>query len=238
VTTWRPGQQELRCRTGVAHQMTKVTLFALAALLLAPGCGREERTVNVRGSFHVERDAGRPDVVGLEGRAYHPRISEESFRFTWDAVNGRGSAGGTVGVMLTLSGGGSADAAGVAVLTGMMLAVPLPLTAGATYPVTGTFPPPGAAYMPMYWEGWGERRLVRAGEGEVALRVFDYHTIGMRVENEFIATAVNGTVQVTARYGDQVELRLDITASDAAGRQLRLHGDFTASNERYTPPFS
>jgi hypothetical protein len=217
--------------------MKKVTIFALAALLLA-GCGREERTVNVHGSFHLERDAGRPDVVGLEGRAHTPRISEESFRFTWDAVNGRGGGGGTVGVMLTLSGGGSADAAGVAVLTGMVLAVPLPLSAGASYPVTGTFPPPGAGYMPMDWAGWGERRLARAAEGEVALRVFDYHTIGMRVENEFIATAVSGTVQVTARRSDQVELRLDITATDAAGRQLRLHGDFTATNERYTPPIS
>jgi hypothetical protein len=218
--------------------MKPITMFALAALLLTAGCGREERTVHVRGSFQLERDVGRPDVVGLEGRAYHPRIPEEAFRFTWDAVNGLGGAGGTVSVMLTLSGGSEQDAAGVAVLTGLMLAVPLPLTAGASYPVTGTFPPPGSAYMPMDWEGWGERRLDRAGEGEVALRVFDYHTIGIRVENEFIATAVTGTVQVTGRYRDHVDLRLDITATDAAGRQLRLHGDFAATNERYTPPFS
>jgi hypothetical protein len=217
--------------------MKKITMFALAALL-ATGCGREERTVNVRGSFQLDREAGRPDVVGLEGRAYHPRIPEESFRFTWDAVNGRSGAGSTSGVMLTLTGGSQPDAAGVAVLTGLMLAVPLPLAVGASYPVFGTFPPPGPAYMPMDWEGWGERRLNRAGEGEVALRVFDYHTIGMRVENEFIATAVTGTVQVTARSRDHVELRLDITATDAAGRQLRLQGDFTAGNERYTPPFS
>jgi hypothetical protein len=218
--------------------MKKITMITLAVLLLSAGCGREELTVNVRGSFQLDREVGRPDVVGLEGRAYHPRIREESFRFTWDAVKGRGGAGGTVGVMLTLSGGGSPDAAGVNVLTGMMLAVPLPLTAGASYPVTGTFPPPGSAYMPMDWEGWGERQLDRPGEGLVALRVFDYHTIGMRVENEFIATAVTGTVQVTARYRDHVDLRLDITATDAAGRQLRLHGDFSATNERYTPPFS
>lgn len=212
-------------------------MLALAALLPALGCGREERTVNVRGSFQLERDAGRPDVVGLEGRAYQPRIPEESFRFTWDAVNGRGG-GDTFGVMLTLAGGSDTNDAGVAVLTGMMLVVPLPLVAGASYAVTGTFPPPGSNYMPMAWEGWGERRLVRAGEGEVSLRIFDYHTIGMRVENEFIATAVTGTVEVTARYSDQAELRLDITATNAEGRQVRLHGDFTASNERYTPPFS
>jgi hypothetical protein len=226
-------------RNQTPRALPPVLLLLLLLPLLFVGCGPEEqRTVNVRGRFQVEREQGRPDLVELEGRAYEPRVPADAFSFVWDAVAGRGAAGGSSGVMLTLAGGSEPDGAGVIVLTGMVLVLPLPLHAGANYAVTATFPPPGGAAMPMYWVAWGPRPLARAGEAAVALRTFDYRTIGMRVENEFVATGVTGSVQVLRRYRDHVELRLDIVATDAAGGRLRLHGDFSASNERYTPPIT
>ena len=213
------------------------SVVVVLPLLLAQ-CGREELTVNVWGTFDVDREVGRNDVLHVEGRAYEPRISHDDFKAVWDAVSRTGSGDGTRGIALTLAGGSSSDVAGVTVLTGMVVVVPLPLARNASYPVTRTIPPPSATDMPMYWESWGDRALARPGEAEIALRVFDYHSIGMHTQNDFIATAVTGTVSVLNRQGNHVELRLDITATDTAGSQLVLRGDFSATTERYTPPIS
>jgi hypothetical protein len=217
-------------------------LLAASAVVVLPlllaQCGREELTVNVWGTFDVVREVGRNDVLHVEGRAYEPRVSHDDFKAVWDAVSRTGSGDGTRGVALTLAGGSDTDPAGVSVLTGMVLVIPLPLARNASYPVTRTNPPPSATDMPMYWERWGEHALAQPGEAEIALRVFDYHTIGMQTHNDFIATGVTGTVRVLSRQGEHVEFRLDITATDAAGSQLVLRGDFSAAAERYTPPIT
>jgi hypothetical protein len=68
---------------------------------------------------------------------------------------------------------------------------------------------------------------------------FDYHAVGMIVENDFVAESAVGTVEIVERYrGDHVVLRADIMLTAADGRTVRLRGDIRVSAERYTPPFS
>ena len=130
-----------------------------------------------------------------------------------------------------------ADDEGVALLAGMVLALPTPLRAGRSYAITSTHEPPGGFDdLPMYWSVWGARMLREDDDAELALRLFDYHTQGMQIENDFVATAVTGSITIPARYDEVLEMTLDLTATDDAGEQVRLHGDLSVRGERYTPP--
>ncbi|CAN5871410.1 hypothetical protein BH23GEM9_BH23GEM9_28740 [soil metagenome] len=181
----------------------------------------------------VDRDVGRNDVLGLEGRLYQDEIERSRFDAAWTAVV-RGTP--SIEALALTTSGGEPDENGVTVLAGLAIVIPTPLTVGAVYPISRTIVPPSG--MPLYWRIWGPRELVTPGQAEISLRVFDYHSIGMRVENEHIAQAAAGTVRVLKREGDEMTLRIDVTTTDAAGKQVMLRGDFTVNPERYTPPFS
>jgi hypothetical protein len=210
-------------------------MVGAALVLVLAGCGREERTLVTTGVLTEERGASTA-VMGLEGRLFEGDFREAEFRQMWNAVT---SAAAPFDAMaLTLS-GGTAGESGVSRLAGMVLVTPLPLARGARYEVGRALPPPARTGMPMYWSSWGRRDLQTPGQAEIAYRSFDYHAVGMIVENDFVAESAAGTVEVVERHrGDQVVLRADITMTAADGRTVRLRGDIRVVAERYTPPFS
>jgi hypothetical protein len=215
------------------HRAGVVSAVLLLPLLMA--CGREERTLNVQGSFEAAREVGGDVVLELEGRLPDNQLPTPDFNAMWDVVT-RGSQAAS-GIAVTLHGGTPRDDTGLATLAGMILVLPAPLTAGATYPIERALAVPSQA-MPMYWGHWGPVQLLSPGKADIGLRVFEYQASGMAVQNDFVAVQASGTVQVLRRRGQQVEMRLDVMASDTAGRAATIRGNFTLTPERYTPPIS
>jgi hypothetical protein len=211
-----------------------VRTFALLAVFLCAACGEEEKSLVTHGTFTVERPFATAAIVEAEGRWFDSNASAAQFEPAWNEIT-RGSSSAQA-IALTLSGGTDPNAQGMTVLTALAVVVPTPLRAGQRYTIGSAIAPPSETDMPMYWQVWGARAVTRTGEADVALRVFDYQTVGMRVENDFIARVATGTIDVLRRGEDLVELRVDVTAHDATGRMLRLHGNFEVRAERYTPP--
>jgi hypothetical protein len=212
-----------------------LTLAVLGSAVFLAGCTREERTINVYGGLSLERDGAAPTPIRLEGRLMDTLLPAAEFEAAWSAVTRQTAP--FEALALSLHGGSDADAAGVAVTAGLVLLLPTPLRTGNSFAVGRALQPPGSG-MPMYWNTWGGRPLAAAGVAEIALRVFDYHTIGMRVERDFVAVSAAGTITVLDRGRDWVDVRLDITATSADGSSVRIHGDIALRAERYTPPFS
>ena len=206
-----------------------------AAALLIVGCRKEERAIVTWAELEIVRGDGPAEPVHLEGRLHEVETGADVFGRIWDAVvDGEQPF---EALALTLSGGGESDADGIALLAGMVIVLPTPLRSGASWAVTSTrAPPQGSPDMPIYWSVWGGRALRQAGEAELALRLFDYHTADMLKENDFVATGVTGTVVVTARYDELLELSVDLTATSDDGLVARITGDMRLSAESYTPP--
>jgi hypothetical protein len=204
-----------------------------AVALLATGCGREERTLSVMGSATVAREGLAGETVRLEGRISDTQLGPE-FSDAWAAVTRGATPYPALMLTVTDAWDGAADRSDL--VMGLVLAVPTPLRPGAVYPIGGAFAPPSG--MPMYWRAWGRRDVAVPGVAEVALRTFDYRRVGMRVENDFVAAAASGAVQVVSAGREQVVLRIDIVATDAAGRRVVLQGELDIRPERYTPPIT
>lgn len=211
------------------------------ALALLPGacsalCGaEEERTVVVQSdrSVTVTRGpggAGQP--MALEGTS-HAGAGQQAFEDTWAAVTRGASLGG--GVAITASTVRMPSDTST-LLVAVALVLPTPLREGARYSVGGTFAPPSATDMPMYWSVWGSRPLPGANQAAVSLRSFNYLSVGMQTLNNFIATGATGTVEVTDRFDEGFSLLVDITTTDGSGRTVRIQGPLRVEGQRYTPP--
>lgn len=213
-----------------------ILILASAVLLFALGTcgGEEERTVVTWAELQVVRDDGPAEPVRLEARWPEAYAPGTEFERVWEVVAADGAP--VEAVAVTLTGGGEADAEGVTLLVGMVLVVPAPIRSGESWSVTGTRVPPGGALMPMDWSVWGGRAPQRTGEAEIALQMFDYHTLDMARENQFVATQVTGTLAALARYDEVVELEIDVDVVDASGQVASISGTLRLWGERYTPP--
>lgn len=112
----------------------------------------------------------------------------------------------------------------------LVLSVPTRAQQGDRFRVAGAFTPPGP------WEDeWTFRRAVAAGETEIGFArtratipnpPYNYTAV-------YTATAATGTVEVLGRDRGRLELRVDVTATDASGRGYRVAGtvNVTAGNE-------
>jgi hypothetical protein len=209
-------------------------LTAALALSVFSACTREQRTLTVEGALVVTRQSGgETQIFELLQRLYDTQLSPTDFERAWDAAFG-GDAIGT-GLALSASGGGQ-PAAGVVPLLGLELVLPTPLSRGEVIPVSGTFPAPQT--MPLYWTEFGPHDLAVQGSAAIALRLFDYRSVGLVVEREFIATSASGTIEVVSIGDEHLELQLDITARNAAGEIVRITGPVSVRGERYRPPYT
>jgi len=205
---------------------------ALLLPLLLVSCTEKQRTINARGEFTITRATGTAHLE-LDGRLYDNAINRAGLDQAWSVITRGTSPYDALAITLTTVGTGDGDP--VPLLAGLVLAVPTPLRSGARYPIGYAFPPP-AEPMPMYWSRWGGYDLRLEGTAEIALRSFDYHTVGMRVENEFIATGASGLIEVVDRDDDRVTLRLSLNATDATSGLVILEGELDLWTESYRPP--
>lgn len=219
--------------TGRHERVARGTVVLIALLFVQ--CSKEQLTIDVRGDFTIDRETGETAALLMEGRLYDEHVDRQSFNDAWAVVT-RGAAPYEA-IALTLTSVGSGDGDPVPLLAGLVIAIPTPLRSGASHAIGSAFPPP-TDLMPLYWSIWGRRDLAAPATAEIALRTFDYHTVGMTIENEFIATAATGSIQVLRARDDYVDLRLDLTATNAAGDEVHLSGDVSIRAERYRPPIS
>ncbi|HEX6306979.1 MAG TPA: hypothetical protein VFZ69_02260 [Longimicrobiales bacterium] len=217
---------------GRPGRVARGTVVLLALLFIQ--CSKEQLTIDVRGDFTIGRETGETAALLMEGRLYDEQTDRQSFNDAWAVVT-RGAAPYEAIALTLTSVSDSGDP--VPLLAGLVIAIPTPLRTGASYTIGAAFPPP-PDLMPMYWSIWGRRDLAAPATAEIALRTFDYHTVGMTIENEFIATAAAGSIQVLRARDDYVDLRLDLTATNAAGADVHLSGDVSIRAERYRPPIS
>lgn len=207
----------------------------VVVLYTALACGgEEERTVVTWAELQVVRGDGPAEPVRLEARWPEAYADGREFQRVWGVVAADGAP--VEAVAVTLTGGGEADATGVALLVGMVLVVPAPIRSGEAWGVTATRVPPGGELMPMDWSVWGGRTPQHTAEAEIALRMFDYHTLDMARENPFVATEVTGTLSVLARHDEVVELEIDVEVVDVSGQVAFISGTLRLWGERYTPP--
>lgn len=109
--------------------------------------------------------------------------------------------------------------------SGMWIAVPLPLREGSIHPIGRAVAPPAGGFTGFDPDLWGRWDLADEDAAEVSLRLGD-----------FVATSAAGTVEVVDVAGDTFDLRLDLTATDDAGRTVRVRAELIRIEaQRYTP---
>ncbi|HET6231625.1 MAG TPA: hypothetical protein VFE05_16245 [Longimicrobiaceae bacterium] len=176
---------------------------ALAAAFFVSGCCGSDLGERVRstGSATVELDGARSEIV-LTGQADADALGDVTFRDLRDALRG-GSPYATVMV---------SGRTGTEPALRFVLALPTPLRAGTTIPVTGAFifvqDASGA-------EPWGFIDF----PGEGAARV----SIAMP---GFDAVRASGSVVITNVTAAGVEMRVDVTAQNEAGRTVHFVSGF------------
>lgn len=221
-------------RSIVFSEVARPCVVLLLPLLLVR-CTAEQLSINTRGDFTFVRESGAAVTGLMEGRVYEEMMGEREFGDAWDVVTSAASPYDALAVTMSLVGDGSGDP--VQFSAALVIALPAPIRRNAHYTIGSAFPPPVDA-MPLYWNRWGRHDLRQEGVAEIALRTFDYRTVGMTIENDFVATDASGFIEVISRGAEIIELRLDLTATNADGARVRLYGDLRITPERYTPPFS
>lgn len=108
----------------------------------------------------------------------------------------------------------------------LVLSIPTRAQQGDRFRVTGAFTPPGP-----WQEEWTFRRAVAPGDAEIGFArtratipnpPYNYAAI-------YTATRATGTIDVLRRERGHLDLRVDMTATDEAGRAYRIAGTLGVS---------
>lgn len=108
----------------------------------------------------------------------------------------------------------------------LVLSVPTRAQQGDRFRVVGAFTPPGP-----WQDEWTFRRAVAPGDTEIGFArtratipnpPYDYAAI-------YTATRATGTIQVLRRERGHLDLQVDVTATDEAGRAYRIAGTLGVS---------
>jgi hypothetical protein len=208
-----------------------LSAISLAATVAMSGClcgADEERAVTVSApdSLVVTR-GGSARRIEFVTRIDEQQVSPATFDFVFNTVEGARSG---EGIALTLSGIDPTTNEAVV----LVLALPVSLRRGDEYPVGGTFTVEvGAGADP---RSWGPHDLQQSNRAEVAFTVVAYTFPPARYTTTFRAATSSGTIRVTQRQGDWIEMSLNLSLVDAAGRTTTVTGRAQANSERYTPP--
>ena len=211
--------------------ITRVSLvaFAIVAANAATGCnacGPEQHaiTATAPNNLTVGGDFGSRQVQYVTRRLTEPPATHEAFQFLFSTLDGLTNGDG---VAFTLAG---TDAETQEVVT-VVLALPVALRQGDTYPVGSTFNidvgTPGEAGF------WGAHDLQQSGKADVAFVIATYSFPPAAYTPTFTAATSSGTIQVIDRSPGHLQVHLDLSFTDANGNVRTLTGDGRADNERF-----
>jgi hypothetical protein len=165
--------------------------------------------------------------VSVIGRVTPYDINPTSFDFAFNTLEG--SAAGE-GVTLTLSGQGAASNEQVT----LVLALPVSLRRGDEYSLGATFSvDPGFVTDP---RTWGAYDLKQSNQAEASFTISRYTFPPAEFTVDYRAVTSSGTVRVAARDNGSVELLLNLTFLDAAGKTTTVTGRARAVTESFSPP--
>ncbi len=149
-----------------------------------------------------------------------PPVSSSKLDFIFSTL-----AGSTSGEGIALTFRGSEATSPQAMM--LSLAVPVALHNGDVYTVGSTF----ANDPNVTDDALGQYNLAQSNQAEVAFNVSN-NNFPNPYEVTYRATSTTGTIRVTSRSGDQVELTLDLHLTDANGTVATVVGRVQAINQR------
>jgi hypothetical protein len=212
--------------------MNTTRLSAVLALATTAGitgcCGAEEQhavTVSAPGFLSVTRDGVTRQIESVF-RITDPPTPPATFDFIFNTLEGSTSG---EGIALTVGGNDPVSDE----LVSLTLALPVTLRSGDQYPVGATFSTdPGVNDARLI----GQYDLQQPNQAEAAFTISTY-TFPPGVYNAtFRATTSTGTIRVTQRERGRVELTLNLSFTDAAGKTVTVTGPMQAVTESVTPP--
>lgn len=192
-------------------------------------CGADEEhavTVSSPDSLTVTRD-GAARRIEVVTRLDQTQVSPPTFEFVFNTIEGSTSG---EGIALSLSGTDPTSNE----LVILVLALPVSLRRGDEYAVGATFTvDAGMSSDPRLW---GPRDLQQSNQAEAAFTVATYSFPPPQYNAVCRAVSSSGTIRVTQRQSGWVELSLNLSFADAAGKTTTVTGRAQANSERFTPP--
>ena len=206
------------------RQLSAPAWGVATAIAMNGCCGGEQRSVRISAPDLLTVQVGNNTLLMYSnGSLTSPPISSSKLEFVFNVLEGSPSG---EGITLTVRGNEATSSQAMM----LSLALPVALSNGAVYNVGRTFTnDPGlegdaAAY--------GPYDLAQSNQAEVAFNVSTYIFPPGTFDVTYRATNTTGTIRVTNRQRDQVELTLDLSFTDANGTPGSLVGRVLAMNER------
>jgi hypothetical protein len=206
------------------------TIFGLATTIAASGCicgaNREQRAITISSgvdSLTVLREGGTLRISNVL-RASVPPNSPSQFDFAFNTLEGATSG---EGIALSLSGNDPVTDE----LVTLALAVPVSLRRGEEYSVGGTFTFEAGGSDPRLF---GPYDLRQSNQAEVGFIIAKYSFPPPSYTTSFQAVTTTGTIRVTQRTEGSVELTVNLSLVDAAGKTVKVTGRLQASTEEFT----
>lgn len=204
------------------RQLSASTWSVLAAVALNGCCGPEQRSVHILAPDQVTVQLNNHTLFFYSNTSLtSPPVSSSKLDFIFNTLGGSTSG---EGVMLTFR-GSEATSPQAMMLT---LAVPVALHNGDVYTVGGTF-----ANDPNVGDDatLGQYNLAQSNQAEVGFNVSNSN-FPNPYEVTYRAATTTGTIRVTSRASDQVELTLDLHLTDTNGVVATVAGRVQAINQR------
>jgi len=213
-------------KSGVPIRRLSFPVLTLVASLAATGCicGAKEKNIVISSPSGLTLSAegvARPLRVPVT-RLTQFHITAPAFNFLFDALEGS-TRGEGVAFGVTATDTVTNDNVVVS------LAIPVSMrpgdvfTVGATYTVEAT--------LNTDIRSWGEHDLVQATKADVGFTTAVYDFPPPTFTPNFRAATTTGTVRVVSRTDGRVELALNLTFTDAAGRTRSVTGVVAANTE-------
>ncbi len=203
------------------RQLSASTWGVFAAVVLNGCCGPEQRSVHILAPDQVTVQLNNHTLFFYSNtNLTSPPVSSSKLDFIFSTL-----AGSTSGEGIALTFRGSEATSPQAMM--LSLAVPVALHNGDVYTVGSTF----ANDPNVTDDALGQYNLAQSNQAEVAFNVSN-NNFPNPYEVTYRATSTTGTIRVTSRSGDQVELTLDLHLTDANGTVATVVGRVQAINQR------
>ena len=203
------------CRCMISTQRLFAPAWTAAAIAINACCGGEQHSIGLSAPDLLTVQVANNTLLFYSNtNVTSPPVNPSGLEFVFNTLEG--STGGE-GVLITMR--GSEATSNQALM--LSLAAPVALYNGAVYTVGGAFSNyPNESDANTY----GPYDLLNPSQAEVALTVSTYTFPPAHYDVNYQATTASGTIRVTNRSSEQVELTLDLSFTDATGRTASVVG--------------